>query len=226
MTETRFYEPARLSTPPKSLFSLKPLDTTTWLRSLLSKVFHPCLVPVRFFQGPLGQFTYVTNPRHGPREAKRNNEAQGLDRRRPKSFQMALDKSLSIGQEPMKSSLYLHWFLQSTHSRVACLRIPLDTLVFSDHLLLGSWPKQKLQPKNGARVKMRPCSVNIEKEAVAAGRCLKYSCFEKGSRKKCTRQSRKVLWVVLSALFSKEIWKNGTRGHRHMFASANGKQQK
>ena len=32
-----------------------------------------------------------------------------------------------------------------------------------------------------------------------------YSCFEKGCRKKCTRQSLKVLWVVLSALFSKEI---------------------
>ena len=26
MTETRFYEPARLSTPAKLLFSLKPLD--------------------------------------------------------------------------------------------------------------------------------------------------------------------------------------------------------
>ena len=39
MTETRFYEPARLSTPPKPLFSLKSLDATTWLRSLLSKVF-------------------------------------------------------------------------------------------------------------------------------------------------------------------------------------------
>ena len=26
MTEARFYEPARLSTPPKPLFSLKPLD--------------------------------------------------------------------------------------------------------------------------------------------------------------------------------------------------------
>ena len=32
-----------------------------------------------------------------------------------------------------------------------------------------------------------------------------YSCFEKGCRKKGTRQSRKVLWVVLSSLFSKEI---------------------
>ena len=39
MTETRFYEPASLSTPTKLLFSLKPLDATTWLRSLLSKVF-------------------------------------------------------------------------------------------------------------------------------------------------------------------------------------------
>ena len=35
-----------------------------------------------------------------------------------------------------------------------------------------------------------------------------YSCYEKGCRKKCTRQSRKVLWVVLSSLFSKEKWKN------------------
>ena len=26
MTETRFYEPARLSTPPRPLFSLEPLD--------------------------------------------------------------------------------------------------------------------------------------------------------------------------------------------------------
>ena len=32
-----------------------------------------------------------------------------------------------------------------------------------------------------------------------------YSYFEKGCRKKCTRQPRKVLWVVLSALFFKEI---------------------
>ena len=30
-----------------------------------------------------------------------------------------------------------------------------------------------------------------------------YSCFEKGCRKKCTRQSRKVLWVVFSSLFFK-----------------------
>ena len=41
MTEARFYEPARLSNPPapKFLLSLKPLDATTWLRLLLSKVF-------------------------------------------------------------------------------------------------------------------------------------------------------------------------------------------
>ena len=32
MTETRFYEPARLSSPSKPLFSLTPLDTTTCLR--------------------------------------------------------------------------------------------------------------------------------------------------------------------------------------------------
>ena len=41
-----------------------------------------------------------------------------------------------------------------------------------------------------------------------------YSYFETSCRKKCKRQSRKVvLWLVLGSLFSKEIWKNGTRGH-------------
>ena len=36
----------------------------------------------------------------------------------------------------------------------------------------------------------------------------KYSYFEKGCREKYTRQSWKALWVVLSSLFFKEIWKN------------------
>ena len=53
-----------------------------------------------------------------------------------------------------------------------------------------------------------------------------YSYFEKGCRKKCTRQFRKVLWVVFSSLFFKEISNNGKRGHGRMFASAKGKQQK
>ena len=53
-----------------------------------------------------------------------------------------------------------------------------------------------------------------------------HSYFEKGCQKKGTRQSRKVLWVVLSLLFFKEIWKNSTRSHGHMFASAKEKQQK
>ena len=35
-----------------------------------------------------------------------------------------------------------------------------------------------------------------------------YSYFEKGCREKCTRQSWKALWVVLSSLFFEEIWKN------------------
>ena len=52
-----------------------------------------------------------------------------------------------------------------------------------------------------------------------------YSCFEKGCRKKCTQQSRKVLWVVLSSLFFNDIWKNDERGHGRVFASAKGKQQ-
>ena len=36
----------------------------------------------------------------------------------------------------------------------------------------------------------------------------------------------KVLWVVLNSLFSKEVWKNDTRGHGCMFAGAKRKQQK
>ena len=57
--------------------------------------------------------------------------------------------------------------------------------------------------------------------------CRSYTggCFEKGCRKKCTQQSRKVLWVVLSSLFFNDIWKNDERGHGSVFASANGKQQ-
>ena len=35
-----------------------------------------------------------------------------------------------------------------------------------------------------------------------------------------------VLWVVLSSMFFKEIWKNGTRGYGLMFVSAKRKQQK
>ena len=58
---------------------------------------------------------------------------------------------------------------------------------------------------------------------------LVYSYFEKGCRKKYTRQSQKVLWVVLRALFFKEIWKSGTGGgggvDGHMFTSAKGKKQ-
>ena len=50
MSETRFYEPATLSTPPKPLFSLKPLDATTWLRSLLSEVFHTNMADVTSYE--------------------------------------------------------------------------------------------------------------------------------------------------------------------------------
>ena len=52
-----------------------------------------------------------------------------------------------------------------------------------------------------------------------------YSYFEKGCRKKCMRHSRRALWVVLSALFFKEIGKKGTGGHGQVFTSAKRKQQ-
>ena len=46
-----------------------------------------------------------------------------------------------------------------------------------------------------------------------------YSYFENGCRKTWTRQSRKVLWVVLRSLFFTEILKkwHETRGHRLCF---------
>ena len=53
-----------------------------------------------------------------------------------------------------------------------------------------------------------------------------YSYVEKGCRKKCTRQSRKVLRVVLNSSFFKEVWNNGTRGHGRTFASAERKATK
>ena len=49
---------------------------------------------------------------------------------------------------------------------------------------------------------------------------------KKGCWKKYMRQSRKVLWVIFSSLFFKDICKNGTRVHGLMFAIVKGKQQK
>ena len=63
MTETRFYEPVRLSNPPKPLFSLQPLDATTWLRSLLSKVFHTNMADVTSFED-LFPIIHSVPPRH------------------------------------------------------------------------------------------------------------------------------------------------------------------
>ena len=50
--------------------------------------------------------------------------------------------------------------------------------------------------------------------------------FEKGFRKKCMRQSRKVLRVDLSSMFFKEIWNNGTRGHGLLFSNAKGNKKR
>ena len=58
MAETRFYEPARLSISPKPLFSLKPLDATTCLRSVLSKVFEKWLS--RLFEDEIAEFLTKT----------------------------------------------------------------------------------------------------------------------------------------------------------------------
>ena len=74
----------------------------------------------------------------------------------------------------------------------------------------------------------RGCALAINTKLFSVNLLLRvYSYFEKGCRKKCTRQSRKVLWVVLSLLLFKEILKEWhERGHRRMFASSKGNEQK
>ena len=48
--------------------------------------------------------------------------------------------------------------------------------------------------------------------------CIVYIYFEKGFQKKCTRQSRKVFWVVLSSLFLILLWFQ--RSHRTLSHSS------
>ena len=54
--------------------------------------------------------------------------------------------------------------------------------------------------------RLKPLSIHRQRKITSS----LYSYCDKG-RKKCTRQFRKVLWVILTSLFLKEIWKNGTR---------------
>ena len=95
MTETRFYEPARLSTPPKTLFSLnrwtpQPDWGHYYLRSSILAWWSLCAFSQAFLVNSL--MWRVRGKDHERRNyfVARNNEAQGLDMLRPKSFQLAL----------------------------------------------------------------------------------------------------------------------------------------
>ena len=70
----------------------------------------------------------------------------------------------------------------------------------------------------------RPTSVRHSLFAILSDHFFWNSCIYSYSEK--LQQFRKVLWVVLSSLFLKEIWKNGRKRHGRMFASAKGKRQK
>ena len=70
------------------------------------------------------------------------------------------------------------------------------------------------------------CSVKEGRPASRVNLSNRLPLFPESCRKKCTRQSRKVLWVVLSSLFFKEICKKGTRDHGLKFAFAKGKATK
>ena len=90
---------------------------------------------------------------------------------------------------------------------------------YNEHSLSVPWPF--VISSNRSTDRLKPLSIHRQRKITSS----LYSHCEKG-RKKCTRQFRKLLWMILSSLFFKEIWKNGTRGHGRMFASAKGKQQK
>ena len=70
----------------------------------------------------------------------------------------------------------------------------------------------------------RPTSVRHSPFAILSEHFFWNSCIHSYSEK--LQQFRKVLWVVLSSLFLKEIWKNVRKRHGRMFASAKGKRQK
>ena len=57
-------------------------------------------------------------------------------------------------------------------------------------------------------VTLNTCLESLKWDSRATSCKTIYSYFEKGCREKCTRQSWKELWVVLSSLFFKEIWNN------------------
>ena len=70
----------------------------------------------------------------------------------------------------------------------------------------------------------RPTSVRHSPFTILSDHFFWNSCIYTYSEK--LQQFRKVLRVVLSSLFLKEIWKNGRKRHGRMFASAKGKRQK
>ena len=156
-----------------------------------------------------------------------NRGLRGLSSRRRRKSEALLLLPLPL---PLQLPLQLHyhycdaknWINEKSglkYPRIATLclafKITVDLIegqVRPMHIYDEIWRKFMLTKQNTCRDKAQ---------------IIVYSYFKKG-RKKCTRQSqsRKVLWVVLSSLFFKEIWKNGTRGHGRMFARAKGKQQK
>ena len=106
-------------------------------------------------------------------------------------------------------------------------------IFFNSHLVNG--PDFRVHYLNICTLLLRPHCLRWHYERVSLTSSnwrkpfftqFEYSYFEEGCRKKCARQSQKVLWVILSSLFFKEILKNGTWGHGHVFASAKGKHHK
>ena len=66
----------------------------------------------------------------------------------------------------------------------------------------------------------------IKSQLLLRGIVIVYSCFEKGCRRKCTRQSRKVLWVGFEFTVLERNLKEWYERPWTMFPSAKAKQQK
>ena len=66
----------------------------------------------------------------------------------------------------------------------------------------------------------------IKSQPLLRGIVIVYSCFEKGCRRKCTRQSRKVLWVGFEFTVLERNLKEWYERPWTMFPSAKAKQQK
>ena len=100
------------------------------------------------------------------------------------------------------------WNLSSIYIRRLFLNPYLSCFLYVCSVFLRQCIFQVIKKNNSSAYDLNSYNFTIVKSLfysrnVCVQKTEIYSCFEKGCRKKCTRQSRKVLWVVFSSLFFK-----------------------